>query len=163
MKQYKKLGQGSAALMAPPRGRDVSDVFTIVIPPITVVHTATDDTWTAKVSLHLGVFNSSGMFTLPMNANTIYRGQVCMHACNDCTLFYYLILLPRLKPLPFYYPFHLQADPTTIFKRMAMKVLGEMCCREFPLSSRFKRLLGPEYASDAGEATEPESAEEEEE
>ena len=59
----------------------------------------------------------------------------------------------------FHYHFVPQADPTPIFKRMAMKVLGEMACREFPLSSRFKHLLGPAYASDAGEATE--SSEEE--
>ena len=68
--------------MAPPRGRTTSDVLTIVIPPITVQHIATDEIWTAKVSLHLGVFNSSGIFTLPMNSNTLYSGQVRMHAFN---------------------------------------------------------------------------------
>ena len=75
MEQYEKLGQGSAALMAPPRGRETSDVFTIVIPPITVVHTATEDMWTADVDLYLGVFNSNNLFTLPLNSNSIYRGQ----------------------------------------------------------------------------------------
>ena len=42
-----------------------------------------------------------------------------------------------------------------------MKVLGEMAIRGFPLSERFKLLLGPAYASDAGEATESSSSEEE--
>ena len=81
-----------------------------------------------------------------------------MIAPYSITLFYYLASNHYLSITLF-----ICRHPTTIFKRMAMKVLGEMCCREFPLSSRFKRLLGPEYASDAGEATEPESAEEEEE
>lgn len=76
MEEYKKLGQGSAALMAPGRGRTVSDVLTIAIPPITVKHIATPSTWTAKVDLYLGVFNSSNVFTLPMTANTLYHGQV---------------------------------------------------------------------------------------
>ena len=80
MEQYKQLGQGSAALMKPPRGRVTSDVFTIVIPPITVVHTATADTWTATVDLYLGVFNSNNLFTLPLRANTIYSGQACINS-----------------------------------------------------------------------------------
>ena len=42
-----------------------------------------------------------------------------------------------------------------------MKVLGEMAVREFPLSRQFKELLGPSYASDAGEATEESSEGEE--
>ena len=85
MEEFKKLGQGSAALMAPGRGRTVSDVLTIAIPPITVKHIATPSTWTAKVDLYLGVFNSSNVFTLPMTANTLYHGQVSYSLCMQTT------------------------------------------------------------------------------
>ena len=84
MEEYKKLGQGSAALMAPRMGRVVSDVFTIAIPPITVQHIATPTTWTAKVDLYLGVFNSSNVFTLPITANTLYQGQVSYYNYSLC-------------------------------------------------------------------------------
>lgn len=46
-----------------------------------------------------------------------------------------------------------------ILKKMALKVLGEMLVSLMPLSKKFKRLLGPEYASDAGELTEAEEEE----
>ena len=72
---FKKLGQGSAALMAPGKGQSFSDVLTIAIPPITVRHVKNEHGWTAHVDLYLGVFNSSNIFTLPLRANVIYEGQ----------------------------------------------------------------------------------------
>ena len=111
VEKYKALGQGSAALMQPPRGRATSDVMTIAIPPITAVHIATADTWTLKVDLYLGVFNAADAFTLPVNASTLYAGQ---------------------------------GDPTALFKRMALKVLREMCERGLPVSRAFAMLLPPE-------------------
>ena len=53
-----------------------------------------------------------------------------------------------------------QLDPTELFKRAALKVLGQMYMRGFPLSLNFKELLGPDYSSEAGEMTEESSEEE---
>ena len=76
VERFKKLGQGSAALMAPGKGRFMSDVLTLAIPPITVKHVQNANGWTAHVDLYLGVFNSQNVFTLPLRANTIYQGQI---------------------------------------------------------------------------------------
>ena len=137
VEKYKALGQGSAALMQPPRGRATSDVMTIAIPPITAVHIATADTWTLKVDLYLGVFNAADAFTLPVNASTLYAGQ---------------------------------GDPTALFKRMALKVLREMCERGLPVSRAFAMLLPPEArpplppaSSDSDSESELSSESEEEE
>ena len=112
--KYKALGRGSAALMAPPAGRHQSDVLTLAIPPITATHIATKDSWTLKVELYLGVFNSSNTFTLPLKANEIYAGM---------------------------------PDPTELFKRMALKVIREMCesDRIYPVSRALIRLLPPPF------------------
>ena len=125
---YKRLGQGSAVLQCPSRGRSTSDVMTIAIPPIRVVHCQSVDEWTLHVSLYLGVFNSSDHFTLPSKANDIYRGQ---------------------------------EDPTSLFKRMSLKVLGEMCDADMPVSREFRRLLGPEYQSEDDLSSESEEEESE--
>ena len=52
-----------------------------------------------------------------------------------------------------------QADPTQLFTRMALQVLGEKYVRRMPISYKFKALLGPAYASDGGEATSEEGEE----
>ena len=77
-------------------------------------HIQSEHEWTAKVEMYLGVFNDSGRFTLPANANFLYRGQT---------------------------------DPSELFKRMALQILGEMLVRNMPISNKFKALLGPAYAS----------------
>ena len=47
-----------------------------------------------------------------------------------------------------------QQDPTELFKRMALKILGEMYVRRLPISNKFKELLGPAYASEESESEE---------
>ena len=68
----KALGVGSAALRAPGKGKKVSDVLTLAIPPITVTHYESHKEWRVEVDMYLGVFHSSKNFTLPMNANDLY-------------------------------------------------------------------------------------------
>ena len=51
-----------------------------------------------------------------------------------------------------------QADPTPIFKKMGLKILGEMYCLDMAISKNFKNALGPEYQSEE----EPSEEEEEE-
>ena len=75
VQSFKKLGQGSAALMMPGKGHFESEVMTIAIPPITVKHVQNEHGWTAHVDLYLGVYNSNDIFTLPLRANSIYEGQ----------------------------------------------------------------------------------------
>ena len=70
--QFKALGVGTAALRAPGKGKTVSDVLTMAIPPITVTHVETLDEWRLDVDMYLGVFHSSKRFTLPVNANDLY-------------------------------------------------------------------------------------------
>ena len=71
----KPLGQGSGALVNPCKGKDFSDVLTIAIPPIDVWHWESEDEWTMWVSFYLGVLNDNMRFTLPVNANVLYKGQ----------------------------------------------------------------------------------------
>ena len=92
----KPLGQGCGALVNPCKGKDFSDVLTIAIPPIEVWHYESEDEWTMRVSFYLGVLNDSMRFTLPVNANIIYKDQ---------------------------------PDPTPLFTKMGLKILGEMCLR----------------------------------
>ena len=75
VQKFKRYGHGSAALMAPGKGREQSDVLTIALPPITVRHVQNANGWTAHVDLYLGVYNSSNLFTLPLSSNKIYEGQ----------------------------------------------------------------------------------------
>ena len=70
--RFKQLGVGSAALQTPGKGKTVSDVVTLAIPPITVVHVETLHEWRMEVSMYLGVLHSSKRFTLPINANSLY-------------------------------------------------------------------------------------------
>jgi hypothetical protein len=51
-----------------------------------------------------------------------------------------------------------QTDPTPLFKKMGLKILGEMYCLDLAISKNFKKALGPEYQSEE----EPSSEEEEE-
>ena len=69
----KTLGVGSAALRAPGKGKTVSDVLTMAIPPITVTHIESHKEWRVEIDMYLGVFHSSKNFTLPMSANDIYE------------------------------------------------------------------------------------------
>ena len=56
-----------------------------------------------------------------------------------------------------------QDDPTQLFTRMALQILGEMYVRRMPISNRFKELLGPAYASEGeSEVVESEESEAEE-
>lgn len=75
VQDFKKLGQGSGALVSPSRGRDSSTVLTLAIPPITVTHCQSADEWTMSVSFYLAVLNDQMRLTLPSNANTMYSGQ----------------------------------------------------------------------------------------
>ena len=61
--------------MNPCKGKDFSDVLTIAIPPIDVWHWESEDEWTMWVSFYLGVLNDNMRFTLPVNANVLYKGQ----------------------------------------------------------------------------------------
>lgn len=56
-----------------------------------------------------------------------------------------------------------QLDPTEIFKKMARTILGELCMDQevAVIIPNFRKLLAPEYHSDAGELTESEEEEEE--
>ena len=90
-------------------------------------HIETETEWTTWVDMYLGVYNDSGVFTLPPKANVIYQGQ---------------------------------SDPTSLFTRMALQILGEMYVRRMPISIKFKEMLGPAYASNSeGEESEEESEE----
>jgi hypothetical protein len=76
--KYKKLGQGSGALMAPGKFRTDSDTLVFAVPPITVTHNAV--TWVMTVDFYLCVFNGegngqTGRITLPPNPNFLYGGQ----------------------------------------------------------------------------------------
>jgi hypothetical protein len=118
VEQFKKLGQGSGALVTPGKGRDCSTVLTLAIPPIEVTHWQSADEWTMKVTFYLGVLNDQMRFTLPSRANEIYRGQ---------------------------------PDPTPLFRKMGLKILGEMYSRDMALSKNFRVALGPAYLSDEEE------------
>lgn len=76
--KYKKLGQGSGALMAPGKFRTDSDTLVFAVPPITVTHNAA--TWVMTVDFYLCVFNGegngqTGRITLPPNPNILYGTQ----------------------------------------------------------------------------------------
>ena len=51
-----------------------------------------------------------------------------------------------------------QPDPTDIFKKRAKHILGELCMdpKVAVTTPNFRKLLSPEYHSDAGELTESE-------
>ena len=51
-----------------------------------------------------------------------------------------------------------QADPTPLFKKMGLKMLGDMYCLDMAISKNFKNALGSEYQSEE----EPSEVEEEE-
>ena len=56
-----------------------------------------------------------------------------------------------------------QGDPSNLFSRMALQILGEMYVRRMPISNRFKEMLGPAYASESeSEKSESEESESEE-
>jgi hypothetical protein len=80
--RFKKLGQGSGALVSPGKDRVYSTVLTLAIPPIEVTHSESATEWTMHVTFYLGVLNDAMRFTLPTKANVIYPAS-----CNPAALF----------------------------------------------------------------------------
>ena len=90
-------------------------------------------TWEMKVEFYLGVFNGEG---------NNQEG--------------------RFTPPPWANQLYGTQNVETIFTNTALKILGDMHIRGLPISKNFRTILGPEYASDAGEASEEEEEKESE-